>query len=313
MNKIIIMLLLLLPNMVLALPTVKATILVVDEDGLPLKGVNVGLGFSTPKKEGWGSKSSGNRGLSDEKGLFTSSGTTERILRYGARYSGYYSSRYKFTAFTGVSGMIGFRKWQPWNPTLTVVLKKIQNPIAMYAYYTDWIEIPINDEFIGYDLKKHDWVSPYGKGIVNDLLFKLGGNYKNNLNYESQLSIQFSNLADGLQMFSLADSKGSNFRSAHHAPLDNYQNTLRHNASMHSEKGLKESHSKNANYYFRVRCDDDKPELCLYGKIYGDIEFDATGYVKFKYFLNPSRDDTNVEFDPKRNLFKNLKKKITTP
>lgn len=300
-------------TMAYALATAKATVLVVDENDIPLEGVDAGLGFSIPKKSGWGSKSAGNRGLTDEEGKFVSSGETERILRYGARHPGYYSSSYEFTNFTGVSGILGFRKWQPWNPTLKVVLKKIKKPIAMYAYYTDWIDIPKNDEFIGYDLVKHDWISPYGSGVVSDFLFKLEGKYTDNLNHETHLSLKFFNVADGIQTFSLLDSKGSVFRSAHNAPLNGYQGKLTHSITMNAEKGRSESYSENANYYFRVRCNEDKPESCLYGKIYGDIEYDATGYLKFKYFLNPSSDDTNVEFDPKRNLFKNLKHKITTP
>ncbi len=37
-----------------------------------------------------------------------------------------------------------------------------------------------------------------------------------------------------------------------------------------------------------------------YGKIYGD-------FMQFSYYLNPTPNDRNVEFDPKQNLLKNLK------
>jgi hypothetical protein len=37
----------------------------------------------------------------------------------------------------------------------------------------------------------------------------------------------------------------------------------------------------------------------LYGKIYGD-------FMHFSYYLNPTPNSRNVEFDPKRNLSKNL-------
>jgi hypothetical protein len=40
----------------------------------------------------------------------------------------------------------------------------------------------------------------------------------------------------------------------------------------------------------------------LYGKIYGD-----TMMMNFHYYLNPTPNDRNVEFDPKQNLLKNLK------
>lgn len=37
-----------------------------------------------------------------------------------------------------------------------------------------------------------------------------------------------------------------------------------------------------------------------YGKIYGD-------FMQFKYYLNPTINDRNVEFDPKQNLIEGLK------
>jgi hypothetical protein len=64
------------------------------------------------------------------------------------------------------------------------------------------------------------------------------------------------------------------------------------------------------NYYFRIRSNGDT-DKSLYGKIDGNIEFSRFGYsngaIRFTYYLNPSQGDNNIEFDPKRNLFKNLK------
>jgi len=57
------------------------------------------------------------------------------------------------------------------------------------------------------------------------------------------------------------------------------------------------------NYYFRVRTKvDDRGNIVSahYGKIYGD-------FMQFKYYLNPTINDRNVEFDPEQNLMKNLK------
>ena len=59
----------------------------------------------------------------------------------------------------------------------------------------------------------------------------------------------------------------------------------------------------NKNYYFRVRTKvDDRGNIVSahYGKIYGD-------FMQFKYYLNPTINDRNVEFDPKQNLITNLK------
>jgi len=226
-------------------------------------------------------------------------------VRYGARHSGYYTSRYEFRGFTGLSGIFGFRKWQPWNPTLKVVLKKKKNPIAMYAYRTNAIKVPIKDEFVGYDLVKHDWVAPYGNGNTSDFLFKLEDTYVSNSDYETILSFQFSNPADGLHLFSTTESGGSNLRSAHNAPDSGYKNKLIQIRTQRPNKRLITSYDDDSNFYFRVHCDGDNPDSCKYGKIYRSVEFDGTN-ISFDYFINPSMGDTNVEFDPNRNLFGGL-------
>ena len=65
-------------------------------------------------------------------------------------------------------------------------------------------------------------------------------------------------------------------------------------------------------YFFRVRTkkdDQGKIVSALYGKIYGDINFDFFSpktIVAFTYYLNPELNSRNMEFDPKQNLFKNL-------
>jgi hypothetical protein len=53
---------------------------------------------------------------------------------------------------------------------------------------------------------------------------------------------------------------------------------------------------------FRVRTEldqDGNVKSTLYGKIYGD-------FMHFRYYLNPTPNDRNIEFDPKQNLIHNL-------
>jgi hypothetical protein len=302
----------LIPKVVFALATAKATILVVDEEGIPLEGINTGISFSKPMKKEWGSTSAGNRGLTSKDGLYTSSGSTEKIIRYGARHPDYYTSMHKFTKFTGVSGILGFRKWQPWNPTLKVVLKKKQNPIPMYVYFTDWFEIPKKDDVVGYDLVKHDWVSPYGKGVVADFLFKLSFESKGKKDDRQDLSLSFTNAKDGIQIFKGTSQTGSELRSQHHAPNKGYEGEIEHYKERRPGQRAKLSfHSLDGtNYYFRVRCSNEDVNRCLYGKIYENIEFSGVGetrLLKFKYYLNSTPGDTNVEFDPKQNLFDDVR------
>jgi hypothetical protein len=68
------------------------------------------------------------------------------------------------------------------------------------------------------------------------------------------------------------------------------------------------------NFFFRVRAEYDankQVKNALYGKLLGPIKVNVqatpTAKLEFTYYLNPIALDRNMEFDPKKNLFKNLK------
>lgn len=66
------------------------------------------------------------------------------------------------------------------------------------------------------------------------------------------------------------------------------------------------------NYFLRIRTRLDKDGNVingLYGKIHGEISLGNYAWLHmgvFDYYLNPNEGDTNIEFDTKNNLFKNL-------
>ena len=84
---------------VIALPTAKITVKVVDDQGKPIEGANVGIGFRAPKSTGWGSKSSRVKGISDADGMFIGSNETEPYVTYSATKEGYYGTGGKFKDF----------------------------------------------------------------------------------------------------------------------------------------------------------------------------------------------------------------------
>jgi hypothetical protein len=63
-----------------------------------------------------------------------------------------------------------------------------------------------------------------------------------------------------------------------------------------------EMNDPNRDYYFRVRTALDPNgdvKSALYGKIYGD-------FMQFTYYLNPTPNSRNIEFDPNQNLLGGL-------
>ena len=74
-----------------------------------------------------------------------------------------------------------------------------------------------------------------------------------------------------------------------------------------------DEYDKSRCYCFRVRSKfDDKGNLvdAYYGKVYGDFKIHAhinigLDIVKFLYYLNPTPNDRNLEWDMKNNLCPN--------
>ena len=164
-----------------ALPTAKVTARVIDETGKPIVGARVGCNFESSKKNGVGVLSKHKSDLSDSKGLFTVSGSTgEYGVGCSAKKEGHYAGNAGSGRFTGVSGVVGFRKWQPWNPTIDIVLKNVINPIPMFVAentgkgitYDPPLILPEEGRDFGYDLIANDWVIPHGQGIHSDFIFK---------------------------------------------------------------------------------------------------------------------------------------------
>ena len=318
-QSITFLLFLIVSTSIYALPTAKFTIKVVDENNLPVEGANVGVGYYSPKKFGWGSTSAGDKGLTDADGIFISKGETEQLVSYGARKEGYYSSRYKFDKFTGVEGIIGFRKWQPWNPVLTIKLKKKINPVSLYATRTlPLIEWPKTTKKVAYDLIERDWVIPYGKGVARDFIFTLEQERANSGDdYKVIFKVDFSNSGDGIISVYQDKNSGSALRLDHLAPDNGYSSGLVLSYEKLPDKFYRSGHGDertDQNYYFRIRTklnEEGNVVSAYYGKIHDGFNFSkiprkGKNLLGFTYYLNPNENDRNLEFDPEKNLFKSL-------
>ncbi len=339
LNKLLPVLLFLVNASALASPTAKITLKVMDEQGNPISGANAGIGLMTSKGkgQGWGTNSSRESGVTDSDGLFSGEGTTQPYLSFSATKDGYYGSGGEFTSFTGVSGFLGFRKYEPWNPTVELLLKKIINPIPMYATRMSAYrkgerpEIPVLDRFVGFDLQANDWVVPHGLGIHRDFLFKV--EIKRAASYQDHdvtLTLKFSNPGDGLIKYTPDVSKGkSMLRFPHNAPVTGYEpeyvKRYEHTPGVRTV-GTRGNPEFETNYFFRVRTELDKDGNVIgsmYGKIHGEIKLhnytlsrkENNPFVSFNYYLNPNNNDTNIEYDPKKNLFKGVpdRKKVGEP
>jgi hypothetical protein len=300
-------------------PEAGLTVKVFDQDSRPMTGVDVLVTFELPKyRPGvWGSADMlTKRGKSNEKGMFSVVANAGSYAGFAAEAPGYYKSR----------GTIEFKsekqgRYEPWNPTVTLTLKRIINPVPMYARRFE-TEIPMMDGAVGFDLIESDWVRPHGRGKLSDIRFKITKRVDSFTNFGAELVVDFSNKGDGIALMSSEIQGGSELCSSHVGPDEGYTEFLSFLQGNSKERGQYGMSDKSANYFIRVRTVlDDRGAVvsALYGKIYGGIEFfpvsSKTAKIRFTYYLNPVSNDRNIEFDPKRNLFTNLKEleKPTAP
>lgn len=279
-RKIVLCLLFIVPVAACAGTPINVKLHVVDDDGKPVADAKVGMGFLLSH--------GGNsfRGVTNPGGYVEASDRAAFGVKIRIYREGYYESNIR----TGYG-----------DQDLTLVFREERNPIAMYAKRTA-IRPPVMGVEFGYDLMKGDYVSPYGKGVISDIVFTTLSDQKDAWNFAYHISVRFSNPHDGLYPF-YVDNPESKYRSDYLAPASDYRGEWDFRRISVKGRPDETNLDRNRNYYFRVRTtvdDEGKIESAHYGKIYGD-------FPSIVHYFNPTPNDRNVEFDLERNLLTNLK------
>jgi hypothetical protein len=270
----------------------KATVKVVDDTGKPVHNSEVTIGYYvTPKDESIALDKK--TGRTDTNGLFTASGPNSWELVISARKDGYYQ------AFTSCE--LGLR-YDPvrWSPTSTLVLKKIVQPIPMFAKKIN-VDPPVTNVPVGFDFAVGDWVAPHGKGTQKDILFTQYLERRTERHFNYRLVVSFPNPGDGIQPFVVSPlDTTSALRSSHEAPAEGYKPEWTKSRNDHPGYPNSGGLDGKRNFFVRVKTvldETGRVKTAHYGKIYGD-------FFDFYYYLNPTPNSRNVEFNPKKNLIK---------
>jgi hypothetical protein len=333
-----------------------------DEHGRPINGANVeivhNLFESTP-----GSVVNGKTAVT---GDFTSAERSIWSINMACSREGFYPA--KLTDYSISDDRIIKKQ-----VTINITLKKITNPIALYAKQND-VPIPEKEKWIGFDLQECDWVKPYGKGTENDVAFFLENmmldvpmsngqsgadriaeikefHDKNPQNKASYLEHrdEFFNLPKGTSTYEQAfafrvhpwrgtlkmripSEKGgliaekvnyllyskspssdyvhlpvTEMRMPYHAPTTGYQAEY----SWEKIPGQTLAAAPAEFGFFiktRIKLDEKGNVISAhYAKFITNLEIDIRGRIKFTSYFNPTANDTNLEFDLKKNLFTDLK------
>lgn len=288
---------------VFELPNAKVTVRVRDQEGNAVPSVSLHItGDSAGLKK---NPETYKEGASDREGLLEIELKSKGEILITAEKTGYYRSEgvtYNYRSIPNeLERAFSRKRWEPWNPTVDVTLKQIIKPIPMYAR-TLTKGLPPTVERVGFDLVEGDFTHPHGRGKVSDLIFASDVKDRGNDDYDLKITVTFSNAKDGIAPFAiLPPLNGSVLRSTHQAPDTGYLAEW----MVWRSRRPKVSESSNYDpdnhaYFIRVRTVvDEKGNIVSanYGKIYGD-------FMNVTYYLNPTPNDRNVEFDPKQNLLR---------
>jgi hypothetical protein len=293
---------------------------VTDDDGLPVSNATVCATYVEmlqPRRDGGYTPPhhSSIVAQTDSNGLCHIQGKCTGELVWGVKRTDCYPIENMEMVFSSVV----FGRLQPWGKQYDITLRRIVNPIAMYAGAMAAKAPEVNKPF-GFDLMKADMVAPYGKGEVADFIIKLESsdakvppgyyeNFPRAIRRKNEtLTITFSNPDDGIQPFYAHPRQGSTFRSPRYAPETGYVTNL---VSIYrSDEGnfRNDKARVDQNYIFRVRTIRNEHGVitnAFYGKIYGAFNFHAP-FATCTYYLNPTSLDRNLEFDRTKNLLQGV-------
>ena len=254
-------------------------------------------------------------GKSNIQGIYRVSNESSSIEWFSVSKSNYYDT----WDYSGRRGELTTELVALRTNILRVVLKRIHNPIPMYAKQAS-VELPAASGSYGYDLMIGDLLKPYGKGEVADFIFHIAKEIKP---YARNLDVSFLAPRDGIQRYDSAEARHrdgprqSDFIFPYEAPESGYYPSLLE-ADVAADAITPHSDSQNrnyhiANYIFLTRTGNTTNGV--YGRIFGPFGFiirETSPIVQFTYYLNPSG-TRNLEWDSARNLLINSKRNEYEP
>ena len=278
---------------------------VTDDKGTPVEGATVWVNFWKP------GSSEGNQafGETDENGNVTLSERCYSDGWYGIEKDGYYRTRKRIVTPPYDSEYMeeGFIRLHWKKPFVsTESLRPIKNPCPMIAQQGIRLDVPETNVPLGFDLEKMDWVAPYGAGTFNDVYITITTQLKhvgkNDWPIVTVVTFNFPNNDDGMQVLDLQE--WSRLNSVYHA-----DSTLGFSQAIQftGKEGTSRYDIIPRSKYivFRVRTKRSPTGEIIsayYGKLYPWFDVTPETFSIMRGYFNPVPNDTNLEFDPERNL-----------
>lgn len=285
---------------------------VVSEDGKRIEAAEVNVRFFGAKNPAEVKQN----GRTNKEGVFAAKGKARLSVFVYATKEGYYRT---------TSDDLSTSK----DHDLTLTIREKKNPIPLYAKGVQTVLPQIGGVF-GFDLKKGDWVKPHGNGNRTDLMFHAADLKNAKGEWGGELKISFPEEGEGIVFIKNGYLLKSEMVMPHMAPQSGYQNHY-----TRKEFGYQnENKERDGSFFLRTRR-QTRPDGSVqynYTKIYNgffflmgggkfseeryrEISKDEKASLRFAYAFNPTHNDRNLEFDPSKNLMKNLnsREKVRSP
>ena len=319
---------------------------VVDDEGKPVPNAAVKVGFSTSNVLfGGGHRSRASSGGNAEARTDTNGNAVVKFncqssdFGWHVEAAGYYRSEPHREHFKGEDVIIppafGFVKLHEHERHGEAVLYRKKNPQPMYAYTRDVnVKSPIANGRYGFDLEIFDWLPPHGKGKVADFYYVRerpdATNMTKRVRYDKSGYYQFKSgesgypkLGEIVGRIEFEENCGAyiekqtgceSFPSTHCADVRrkfvrSIPITIIFCDEFHV--WVYESPVINGNEYMvirsRVKHDEHGNIVSAnYSKIIGPWGI-GPSMCPYETVFNPRPNDTNLEFDPERNLYQGTK------
>ena len=242
------------------------------------------------------------KGVTDKNGMYIAEGKTcgDEII-IDAKKQGFYNSVKKLCfAKMGAEHKVEDGRWQPFNETEKITLRKIEKPITLIAL-NKLIDVAYTNIWLGFDMEKKDFVKPFGCG--NNIDFEVKVEWDGLPAWESKscsAKIRFN--GEGSGGYYAKNVSESFFPYIYRAdPKYSYSERMvcivNRNGDPYTTKipFIKES-----SLVTRTRCQADKGKIKVAN--YGCIRHLEVGpsrrgvvLLRLSYIFNPTPNDTNLE------------------
>ena len=291
---------------------VKLRATVSDEQGSPIREAQVICCFSKPvdNKDPWkGQTIDKVQAVTDYNGKVTAKGTSMHEMTVVSRKEGYYESR---ETLYNLKLNREKRQWSPYEREVKLVLRKIVNPIPMYAWGMHLTEYPVGTNvWVGYDMLLAEWMPPHGKGKTEDVRFHVlrSADAYDRTQPAVALTVRFMGEKNGV--CGIDDKEvfcQSWLKLPYCAPREGYsEKEFRFEKKFGENEFKTMTNTGTTNCFFRIRSKTDRDGNIvegLYGKIRGPLGVEGGQKIPISmfYYVNPTPNDLNMEFNPKKNL-----------